>query len=401
MRKRWKQGNNTRAARLRYQAGLLSFARLGTLARIVRLGGGIDRRYSGRALLILASSLLQLPVRLFESLRHGRRIARTEIGRSPIFVIGHWRSGTTHLHNLLSQDPALGCLRMHQAIVPEGSLIGRSWTRALMSRLLPAQRPMDSMAFTIDVPQEEEIPLTKLTPHSFYWQFMFPRRARELFDSSVLMQGLSERARRSWRGAFLRLLRVATIHAGGRRLVLKNPVNTARIPELLELFPDAKFVFIHRSPYRVFLSTRNLHEKIFAFSALQETSDVPIGENVVLFYRRLMQKYLRDRARVPLGNLVEVRFEDLEREPMEVLRRIYTALGLPGFDQAEPALRTYIETQASYQKNQFELCERDRRRVERDWSFAFDAWHYPRLGPVTDGDLGESEAIPFGERAIA
>ena len=49
-----------------------------------------------------------------------------------------------------------------------------------------------------------------------------------------------------------------------------------------------------------------------------------------------MQKLLADKSLIPAGNLVEVRYEDLDKEPLAQLRKIYETLSLPGFAEAEP-----------------------------------------------------------------
>src|SRR5258706_5162581 len=138
---------------------------------------------------------------------------------------------------------------MYQAMVPGCSLVGGAWLKVLLGRVVPLERPMDNMVWPMDAPQEEELPLAKATPYGFYVRFLFPRKAQHLFNRHVLLDGAHDGVARSFRRQFRRLLQVATIHAGGRPLVLKNPVNTARIRLLLEMFPNARVVHIHRSPY--------------------------------------------------------------------------------------------------------------------------------------------------------
>ena len=189
----------------------------------------ISLRYLPRAVLIALTSLAAQPLRLAEQIRYGRRITRTQIKKSPIFIIGHWRSGTTHLHNLFSQDPTLGWVAMYQALAPDCSLIGGKWLKRLLARTLPERRPMDNMVWPIDSPQEEEVALGKISAYSLYAQFLFPRHARAFFARHVLLQDAAPRIAAELKTRYLSILKVATIHAGGRQLGLKNPVNTAQI----------------------------------------------------------------------------------------------------------------------------------------------------------------------------
>ena len=48
----------------------------------------------------------------------------------------------------------------------------------------------------------------------------------------------------------------------GKRVLLKSPANTGRIKEILEVYPDACFIHIHRDPYAVYQSNVKLYEKI-------------------------------------------------------------------------------------------------------------------------------------------
>jgi len=362
---------------LGYQIGLIGFPRLRTLLRLTHYLVSVHPRYLPRLLLVVGTSLLIAPLRAWESLRYGRRIARVRLDEPPIFIVGHWRSGTTHLHNLMSRDPALGSLTMYQAMVPGASLAGGRWLKSLLAKIVPVERPMDNMTWPVDAAQEEEIPLAKMMPRSFYTRFLFPRKSRRLFAEYVLLEGAGPGTAHEIEVELRRLLQVATLHAGGKRLVLKNPVNTARIRTLAQAFPGAKFIHAYRNPYDVFASTRHLHRKMLAFTTLQTLPDEG-GEAVLGIYEDMMRRYLADRALLPGGSLVEVRFEDLERDPLGEVRRIYGALGLPGFDQAEHSIRAYVASQKDYKKNRLTLPPEDERRIGERWAFAFEALGYAR-----------------------
>jgi omega-hydroxy-beta-dihydromenaquinone-9 sulfotransferase len=371
-------------ANLRYQLTFNSFIRPDNFVRLAHYLPEISPRYWPRAGLIGIISLAALPLRWTETMFFGRRIANTRIDHPPIFIIGHWRSGTTHLHNLFSHDPALGWVSMYQAIAPDCSLIGSRWLKQALAWLVPLQRPMDNMVWPIDAPQEEEVALGKVCAWSFYAQFMFPRHAREFFAHHVLLQDTAAQVADELSARYLRILQIATLHAGGRRLVLKNPVNTARIRLLLTLFPDAKFIHIHRSPYEVFASTRNLHHRIMAFTTLQKLNMRGSAETVFALYEGMMRRFLADRPLIPPGNFAQIRFSDLERDPIGEMSRLYDELGLPGFEVTESALRRYIARQADYRKNNFRLTPEERARVKERWGFAFDAFGYRKVpSPIT------------------
>ncbi len=363
-------------SQLGYQLGTLTFVRPSNIARFARLLPEIDLRLSGRAALMTAASVAAAPLALAESVAFGRKLRDTSV-QPPIFIVGHWRSGTTHLHNLLCQDPAFGYLTMYQAMAPDCSLVGDPWLRQLLSRVMPVRRPMDEMDWPLDAPQEEEIALGKVLPWSFYSQFLFPRRARELFDKHVLFSGAAPNDIEDWKRQYLRILKVASLHAGGKRLVLKNPVNTARLGLLFDMFAPAQFIHIHRDPYDVFSSTRNLHRKILAFSALQRVSHSELDDTVLHLYEAMMRHYLDEKERIPRHQLIDVRYDELVARPLEVMETIYARLGYDHFEQARPRIEAYLQSLQGYRTNRFSSLTREETdRIEARWDFAFAALGY-------------------------
>ena len=350
--------------------------------RLLSEGGGVDREFIPRALFVSSTTLLTSPLRLWERVRYGKRIRGTEPHPSPVFIIGHWRSGTTYLHRLLSQDKTFGYLTTFQAMAPGFFLVGGGKIKDFLERKTRERYPtrlIDNIPLLLDAPEEDEFALANLAPYSFIHAFSFPRRARHFFERYVLFEGVPEELVDRWMATYMWLLGKVTLASGGKRLVVKNCAHTARIRILLRMFPQAKFIHIHRDPYRVFLSTLHLHRTVLLRAQLQRIGPDAVEGNVLEFYRRLLGRFLADRSLIPAGNLVEVRFEDLESSPLEVLRRIYEELGLPGFAAAEPAFRSYINSVAGYRKNVYELDKEVIAKVNRNWGFAFQAWGYPRL----------------------
>lgn len=241
---------------------------------------------------------------------------------------------------------------------------------------------MDSMPLGARLPQEEEVALSNLSPHSFYVSWYFPRRMRELFQKYALFEGLSASAVDEWKSVYLHLLRKATYHAKGRRLVLKNPVNTGRVGALLDLFPDAKFIHICRNPYDILDSTHRLFRTATDLVGLQSIDDSEIRDNVLSFYSQMMRRFVDERAKIHPDNFAEVRFEELERQPLAEMEKLYRALDLPGWETACPRMERHIAGLTGYKKNRYRLKPEDATAIEEHWAFAFDTWGYPmtRLG---------------------
>jgi hypothetical protein len=236
----------------------------------------------------------------------------------------------------------------------------------------------------MDSPGQQDLAIACMSPYSFFHMYTFPRRATYFYERYIThFDDLPESILAEWKEIYLTTMRKAALKSGGKRLVLRNCADTARIKALLQLFPDAKFVHIYRNPYDIFRSTRHLYETILGTAQVQEISPDEIEAWVLRFYTQLMQKFLTDKALIPTGSLVEVKYEELERDPLAELRRIYDALSLPGFDEAEPSFRAYLASIASYQKNPQEIDDNIIEKVNQHWQFALDALGYQRLQPAS------------------
>ena len=381
-------GGTDRRLRMAGRGGSLAHANtmapLGTWIRVLWENGGVSPAYWGRLSRIVAVTTLAVPLRLAERLRFGGAVARTKIDLAPVFVLGVARSGTTHLQNLLSKDPQFGVVSTFQAAVPTFCLTGGVRLKGLMARLTPAQRPMDRMRISMDLPQEEEVALSNASPLSAVYALSFPRRAQAIYEKYSFMRGLSDRDLERWERAYLQVLRKATLLSGGRRLLLKSPVNTGRIPHLLRLFPEARFVCIVRNPYVVHPSLVHLFRSVVPTHQLHSVADRALVDLAVAHQRGTLRQYLKDRALIPQGRLVELRFENLEQAPEASLERVYGALRMSGWETARPGVRDYVRSLADYRKNRYEIDTDTVDLVRRECGFALKAWNYdvPEVGPA-------------------
>src|SRR4029079_7278292 len=93
---------------------------------------------------------------VFDRLVFGHRVRSNKLKETPLFVLGHWRSGTTLLHELLILDPRHTYPTTFECFAPN-HFIWTEWFLAPLTRwLLPKKRPMDNMTAGWDLPQEDE-----------------------------------------------------------------------------------------------------------------------------------------------------------------------------------------------------------------------------------------------------
>ena len=336
-----------------FASGFNNFLSTGKLSLAMRLGlrYGVDREYLRRYLGILAVDAIFAPMRCWQSLVYSGRIAKTPVHPQPLFLLGFWRSGTTLLHNLLSMDPQWGFVNTYQAAMPEAFLAGQKRVRRMIERSLPANRGVDNIPVDLAMPQEEEIALDCMGGHSPYLYLHFPRSARHTLDYLFVEERLDAGRQDGWRREFMRMLQTASFHMGTKPLLLKSPSNTSRITALLEMFPEARFVYIQRDPYDTVRSYEYLLRMMNDWHALQRVDFDELVATQMDVYRQMAESYLRQKQAIPEGRLVEILYEDLEQDKLGQIRHIYEALGLDGFAEFQPKLEAYVDSIAGFQKN--------------------------------------------------
>jgi hypothetical protein len=109
---------------------------------------------------------------------------------------------------------------------------------------------------------------------------------------------------------------------------------------------------------------------------VQDILKKEMEENILLFYEKLIKKYISEKELIPQGNLVEIKFEELEADPLINLRHVYEELNLPGFEQAAPLFSNYIASMGSYRKNQYAVDDDVVRKVRGKWQFTINEFKY-------------------------
>jgi hypothetical protein len=331
------------------------------------------------AAVVTAASVANTLLGAVQRLVHGPRVARTAIRHGPVFVLGHWRSGTTLLHELLAADPRHAAPTTYDCFAPHHHLLTRSWLPTLFRRLMPDRRPMDRMAAGWDRPQEDEFALALLGEPSPYDRAGFPNRPAA-GAGALDLGGLPAWAVRRWERTLDRFVRAIAYRGRGRRVVLKSPPHTCRVPTLLRLFPDARFVHIVRDPYAVYPSALHLWRVMVGIHGLQRPDWAGLPEFVLATFETFHALLEEARPVVPPGRLCDVRYEDLVREPVRELREIYRVLDLGDFEPARPRIEAYLAGVRGYEPNQYLLTAEERREISRRWGPPVRRYGY-RVGP--------------------
>jgi omega-hydroxy-beta-dihydromenaquinone-9 sulfotransferase len=335
----------------------------------------VDSAYLLRAVAISFAAAWNSVFQCYEQCRYGRRWKDVPVP-PPLFVLGHWRSGTTHLHYLLGLDDRFACPNFYQVFFPHTFLSTERRFSGLTAFLLPEHRAYDNMRLDLKVPCEDEFAMCVSGFMTPYLTGVFPRRAAH-YDRFLTFRGAPPQAAEEWKSS-LRLLLKKLMLRHGKPLILKSPPHTCRIKLLLGMFPEARFVHIHRDPYAVFQSMIHTYATGLPFGRLQRTDEVDWAERVIRQYKELYAAFFEERCLIAAGHFHELGFEALEKDPVGEVRQLYEALGLPEFAKVEPTLRAYVDSLSGYRKNVLpELAPDVRHRIAGEWGRCFEEWGYP------------------------
>lgn len=375
----------------------LSGANLGTLATVTGRSGLPSKPVSGAVIGLAA--LARWPFSVGEKLVMESRLPSLEEMPAPVFILGHWRSGTTHLYNVMCQSGAWGYVPPVATGLP-WDLFGLAKAFSpLLERALPEHRYIDNIPVTPESPQEDEIAIANMSEASFYHAIYFPKNFAENIQRGLFFDGCSPADIRGWRKQFTYFLRKLYLYQDKKPLLIKNPVYTGRLALLREMFPGAKFVHIHRNPYDVFLSMRNFYEKLLKEFALQSYQHVDIDEVILTVYNRMMRNYEEDAKLVPAEQLVELSYEELDTAPMDALAKVYEGLALPGFDTSRLSFETYLSSVKSFKKNKFSYSDDAARKVEARLGRYIEKWDYSRPGDDAAAEKDDAESVPAENNA--
>ena len=349
-------------------------ASLPVLVKALARNGAVAPAHWGLAAMMVLSAAARAPFGVLDRVRFARLRRSRPPAEPPLLVIGHWRTGTTHLHNLLGLSPAFGHISPIASGLPNEILTLGTWLRPLLEKALPEDRHVDRVAVTPTSPQEDEIPLANMQPLSVFHALYFPKRFQEQIDRGVFFDGVGGAETARWARLARDFADKIAIHQNVRRLVIKNPVYTARIARVRQIWPAAPFVHIRRNPYEVFVSTRHYFRKLLPELALQPFDTIDVEAFVLATFSRVMAAYEAESRDLPPDRIIDVSYERLKRAPFAVLSDIHAHLGLPGWEAAQPRIAAYLDTIGGYRPNAYTISAADRAKVDAHWGDAVAAW---------------------------
>lgn len=349
--------------------------RLDVLCRAMREEGGFNAAGILQQHTLLVG-LLKNRLLLEDLLRRHPEILEERI-TAPIIICGLPRTGTTHLHNLMSADPALRSLPYWESLEPV----------LAEDELPPPGAPDPRLARTATALSFIEIAM----PYFNRMHEMTVEHAHEeiqllaidfstmLFETTAPMplwrdHYLGRDQRPSY--AYLRkILQALQWLRGGTRWVLKSPQHLEQFPALLETFPDATFVVTHRDPVSVTASMVTM----IAYTA-RLTRDrvdvVGIGHYWADRLERMLARCAAERDVLPAEQTIDVRFDEFMADDLAMVGRVYALAGQPLDDRARNAMAAFM---AEHPRGKFGTLDYDLAQFGLD-----PAERRERLRPYTE-----------------
>lgn len=293
-----------------------------------------------------------------------REIAHTEIPDNPIIIVGHWRTGSTFLHQLLNVDKQVITASLIKASIPDCFITSRKSFEPVMSRFLKGSRPMDQVRLGVDEPLEDEYALFRLSTISPLEKLVFPRRNQGYFLKNYKNFIPAGKDQEIWKSDFLRFYKKLCYNKNGV-LVIKNPFHSLRIDLLKELFPNARFIHIKRHPYKVIPSTIKMWSIVAEQNSLKRYSQSPSVEEVTEFYNNMLTVLEHDFVDIDDNRKMEIEFGELESNPEGIIRKIYNKFDIDLSKDYEHELKKFLDGLKGYKKNVYSINEDLKQTIDR------------------------------------
>jgi len=290
----------------------------------------------------LITGLLKNRLLLEDLVGRHPEILDVEIAR-PIVICGLPRTGTTHLHNLMSADPSLRALPYWESLEPvladsehpapggpDPRLERTEQALWFVNAAMPYFKRMHEM--TVDH-VHEEIQLLAIDFSSMLFETIAPMPTwRDHY--------LARDQRLSY--AYLKkVLQALQWLRGGDRWVLKSPQHIEQLPALYDTFPDATFVLTHRDPVAVNVSLTMM--LVYSARLVHDAVDVDwVAPYWAKRLEQMLSSYVRDRDVLPAEQAIDVRFDEFMADDIATVERVYDRAAQPFTDTARAAMGGFM-----------------------------------------------------------
>jgi omega-hydroxy-beta-dihydromenaquinone-9 sulfotransferase len=356
-----------------YLTAGIGFSRLVRLIR--RNSVSLRPKYIFRLLFLAQSTLWTGIFDYIEKKKYGKQIAATPLPEDPIFIIGHWRTGTTLLHQLMTLDPELAAPTLFQVAEPGCFISSYRYYEPVFSALMPKSRPMDNVKIGMNEPQEDEYAIYRITDFSPIEGIVFPKGSGYFILDTPSFIPEEEKEKKLWMDQLCNYYRKLNFFYG-KTIVSKNPFNSLRISELNSLFPKARFIHVIRHPFDVVPSSIHMWKIVQDQNKLNRKGRYPGIPEVVEGLDRILTAIRCDLPYIPGERVYEMKFEDLDADPVSEMRKLYSWFGLPLDEPLIRALENFTDSMKGYRKNEFSLNEAEKQLIRERLNHHMQFFNY-------------------------
>lgn len=354
---------------------LLAGIKLSHLFRLIRRNGvSMQPKYLFRLLFLLQGGVWSSFLSLLEKKQIGERLQEFQPPDDPIFIIGHWRTGTTYLHQLMNLDEQFASPTVFQVSVPDNFLISKKYYKPIMTRMLDGVRPMDQVKLGFDEPQEDEYAILKMGLPSPLEQLIFPKN-QHYFLSGYSTFLPEENQLNPWIDSFT-LFYKKLVFLYKKRILFKNPFHSLRIELLKQMFPNAHFIHIYRNPYVVIPSTQYMWSVVGRQNCLRKYHSDPPFSEVIAVYKMMMYRIRKSLDALPDNSFSELRFEDFEADPMPALENLYRQMGIAFSSDQQKVILDFLNRNKDYRKNRYTLSSKEVNLISTELSHELKQYGY-------------------------
>lgn len=315
----------------------------------------------------------------------------------PLFIVSNFRSGSTFVQRTLVRDqatftgvrtadiylmPSITQRRIASLLASMDALFGHICEKALRRLDAISLRKLKIHAFSLFDAEEDEHLLFYVWS-TFLAGFVFPYLDEmppyQFFDTEI------PRAKRQRIMAFYqRCIKRHLFATGGRHYIAKNPLFSAKIESLLETFPDARIVYLVRSPLEMLPSTISLFG--YAWRLFSRTPQkYPNRDKILTWTKYWYDHPLEVIDRQSTDRCMIVRYDDLMQSSDAVFRSIYNRFGYPQSDALETLLReAFADAQAhsSLHKYSYEAMGFTREQIVLEFAHIFARFGFDTHEPA-------------------
>ncbi len=340
-------------------AYLIAGMRLSGFLNLIRKNGmSIAPKYLVRFSFLFQNGIWASIFHKKEKKLFASKIEQQQLPDDPVIIIGHWRTGSTFLHQLLNLDKQFVTSNLFQASIPDSFLSSRKSYEPIMGKVLKGTRPMDQVRLGLDEPLEDEYALFRLSGYSPLERLIFPKSKQYFLQLSPGFLPEGEKLDQ-WKDAFVHFYKKLILE-NQKIILIKNPFHSLRINLLNEIFPNARYIHIIRHPYKVVPSTIRMWDIVGSQNAMNKKWTQPTTKEVAGFLLSMENQIKKDTKHLPQNRQSLIKFEDLEKNPVKMVQSIYNKLELSFTDDFEKSLNEFLSSVKDYKKNTYSLPQNDR-----------------------------------------